>query len=159
MSPMTIQEAIRDLRKTYDETQQRFATRLRMAMGSLAYYEIGARSPDLTATLKFEGAADAYGREDLTKIFARRAAAELEYFVVPADNEVQFEQLQKLREILKLGSSVQAPRNAAFAAVPIAVKVALAYQKLMDLLADIDEIKRAARRDLYGETPNERTQE
>ena len=101
---MTTQDAIRELRKAYDESQQYFATRLKISMSSLAYYEIGVRHPDLTAVLKFERAAEDIGREDLVKIFSRHAAAELGRFALQADDELQFQQLREVQQVLKVGS-------------------------------------------------------
>jgi transcriptional regulator with XRE-family HTH domain len=98
---MMINEAIRELRKAYGETQQYFATRLRIAIGSLAYYETGIRSPDLTAALKFSRAAADIGRWDLERFFEDRVYAELGRYALQADDLYELHALQVLQFILK----------------------------------------------------------
>jgi transcriptional regulator with XRE-family HTH domain len=129
---MTIPEAVRKLRDAYQESQQYFATRLKMSTSSVAYYEIGVRHPDLMAVLKFERAAEDIGREDLVKIFAQQVCADLGRFVIQADDELQHQRLRKVQWILS---------NDRFRRL---------WEPLMDVLAALDEElkpKRGKRKD------------
>jgi transcriptional regulator with XRE-family HTH domain len=119
---MDIQHAIRELRKAYGENQQYFATRLEIAMGSLAYYETGLRRPDLRAVLKFEYAADLIRRKDLRKIFANHVAADLGRNVIQADDDLQYEGLELVQKRLREGEEKFTPL----------------YKKLMLLIAELE---------------------
>jgi transcriptional regulator with XRE-family HTH domain len=129
---MITQVAIRKLRDAYGETQQIFATRLRISISSLAYYEIGVRHPDLTAALKFSRAAEDIGREDLEKVFAEQVQADLGRFVIQADDELQYQRLRRVQWILS---------NERFERL---------HEKLLELIAMVDEQskpKRTKRKD------------
>ena len=93
-------EAIRSLRKDYGMSQQYFATYLRMSISSLANYEIGVRSPDAAAAVKFYRAADEINREDLVDLFASIYREAMGGLVSPVRDEAEQLKVKALRLIL-----------------------------------------------------------
>lgn len=66
--PMTLNQAVRELRKTSGKSQQLFATELGMSLSALQKYE-KAQSPDPRPLFALETAATAIGRFDLADMF------------------------------------------------------------------------------------------
>jgi transcriptional regulator with XRE-family HTH domain len=107
---ISISEAIRELRRAYGESQQYFATRLKISISSLANYEIGTRRPDTAALLKLYGAAEDLNltaRDPLTNlegklsdVFARAVRESAGGQVEPIRNEAERIRLRVLRFIL-----------------------------------------------------------
>jgi transcriptional regulator with XRE-family HTH domain len=97
---MTVPAAIRALRDAYKESQQYFATRLKMSISSVAYYELGMRHPDVTAALKLFRAADWIGRHDLAEIFADIVRVNVEYLPIQVAAKAEYRQLRKAQMIL-----------------------------------------------------------
>jgi transcriptional regulator with XRE-family HTH domain len=97
---MTVPEAVRALRDAYKESQQYFATRLKMSISSVAYYELGVRHPDVAAALKFYRAADDIGRHDLADIFADIVRLNVEYLPIQVATKAEYRQLRKAQMIL-----------------------------------------------------------
>ena len=61
--------AVKELRKTFGESQQAFAGRLGLSISSVAHYEGGQRLPDYLVTLKLCRAACESDRKDLAAFF------------------------------------------------------------------------------------------
>ena len=77
VSPMTVTEAIRTLRKLSGLNQQYFATQLKMSTRAMSQYEAG-KTPEPKQLLSFYAAAHRMGRPDLCRIFQETLSKELE---------------------------------------------------------------------------------
>ena len=82
---MTTSSAVKELRKTFGESQQAFAGRVGLSIASIAHYEGGQRFPDYLVTLKLYRAARQSGRKDLAAFFLQsiNAVLPLEELVGP----------------------------------------------------------------------------
>ena len=68
---MTISGAVRELRRSYRETQPAFAERLGLSARAVSSYESKTRKPDARSLLRLEMAAHAVGRDDLQALFSK----------------------------------------------------------------------------------------
>lgn len=68
---MTISGAVRELRRTYRETQPAFAERLGLSARAVSSYESKTRKPDARSLLRLEMAAHTVGRDDLQALFSK----------------------------------------------------------------------------------------
>jgi transcriptional regulator with XRE-family HTH domain len=124
---MTVPEAVRELRNAYKESQQYFATRLKMSISSVAYYELGVRHPDVGAALKFYRAADDIGRHDLADIFADSVRASVDYLPLQVADAEEYLWLRRAQIVL---------RAEHFAHLRGKLIQLLSRVELVDLLAD-----------------------
>jgi transcriptional regulator with XRE-family HTH domain len=98
---VTTSEAVKDLRTTFGESQQKFSDRLDLALGSIAHYEGGQRQPDYLVTLKLYRAACDAERKDLAAFFLQLINAGIVPKVaVPFQSESERESIQALQTIL-----------------------------------------------------------
>jgi transcriptional regulator with XRE-family HTH domain len=98
---LTSQEAVRQLRQAFAESQQAFANRLGLSISSITHYEGGQRSPDYAVTLKLYRAAIDAGRKDLADFFLMLINAGIVPKVaVPFQSESERESIQALQAIL-----------------------------------------------------------
>jgi transcriptional regulator with XRE-family HTH domain len=73
---MTVNQAVRALRKHLKKTQQTFATELKISISSLNNYE-RERMPEPRQLLMFQRASHEAGRDDLAGVFGKAARASL----------------------------------------------------------------------------------
>jgi transcriptional regulator with XRE-family HTH domain len=98
---VTTSEAVKDLRRTLGESQQKFSNRLDLALGSIAHYEGGQRQPDYAVTLKLYRAACDAERKDLAAFFLQLINAGIVPKVaVPFQSESERESIHALQAIL-----------------------------------------------------------
>jgi transcriptional regulator with XRE-family HTH domain len=136
-------EAVRALRQSLGESQQAFSNRLGLALGSVAHYETGRRSPDLVVTLSLFNLASEVGRKDLADFFLQtintgRAAR----VMVPVPSEEERSKIRALQLILHDArfSHLRAPLLKLLAPVEVHLKEAAALERIET--ADIPAVAR-----------------
>jgi transcriptional regulator with XRE-family HTH domain len=73
-----IKDAVRELRKISEESQQFFGTRLRISTRALQLYESGERIPEPRQLVAFAAFAESVQRSDLTELFIRELERQLQ---------------------------------------------------------------------------------
>ena len=100
--PVTVPEAVRKLRATYDaESQQAFATRLGMSIASIANYETGERKPDGASAIKLARAAAAKGLPEIQRVFDEIIRDAMGGPVVPIQTEDEHRKVRAVQFILR----------------------------------------------------------
>ena len=95
-----VPEAIRELRREYNEAQQHFASRVGLSIASIANYEVGIREPDSGAAIKLARAAADVKRHDLQLVFDTIIRDALGCLVAPIRNEDERRKVRALQFIL-----------------------------------------------------------
>jgi len=101
---LSIHEAVKTLRSRYGDSQQAFATRLGLSIGSIANYEL-SRSPDLLSALKLHQLAFERSYDDLAKVFEQYMIMEFEIY---AAHNLRMIFLQELKASMKIDEALDA---------------------------------------------------
>jgi transcriptional regulator with XRE-family HTH domain len=97
---LPVNEAIRELRAALGLSQQALATKLDMALSSIAHYESGRRTPEGTAAVKLYRAAMEAERQDLADVFLTIFHDAMGHLIAPVRNDEEHRAIRALQLVL-----------------------------------------------------------